>query len=266
MSNSLQHAIILLNIIAMWKQEPRDRVRARRMAVAPPADFWSAFHTLIDRDGTLRLLVVIALGTIGFGMADVLLEPYGGQALGLSVADTTRLTALLAGGTLAGFAVASRVLGRGGSPVRLARAGAAVGIPGFAAIILASQISGAPLFIAGTFATGLGAGLFGHATLTATVRAAHRNHVGLALGAWGAVQATAAGIGVALGGLVRDALFGFAPDGGMTAHTPYNLVFSAEIIFLALAVIIAAPLMASRGQKSGARIAAGPESKPAEVP
>jgi BCD family chlorophyll transporter-like MFS transporter len=39
---------------------------------------------------------VIALGTMGFGMADVLLEPYGGQVLGLTVAQTTKLTAVLA--------------------------------------------------------------------------------------------------------------------------------------------------------------------------
>ena len=33
---------------------------------------------------------------------------------------------------------------------------------------------------------------------------APRDQVGLALGAWGAIQATAAGIGVALSGVLRD--------------------------------------------------------------
>jgi BCD family chlorophyll transporter-like MFS transporter len=61
-----------------------------------------------------------------------------------------------------------------------------------------------PLFVAGTWLAGLGAGLFGHGTLTATMRSAPREQVGLALGAWGAVQATAAGIAVALGGIIRD--------------------------------------------------------------
>ncbi len=254
-----------LNLFAMWKQEPRDRARARQMAAAPPADFGAAWRGLINQSGMMRLLVVIAFGTFGFGMADVLLEPYGGQALGLSVANTTRLTALLAGGSLIGFGVASRVLGQGASPARLSRIGAAIGIPGFAAIILASQVIGAPLFVLGTVATGLGAGLFGHATLTATVREAPDHQVGLALGSWGAVQATAAGIGVALGGIVRDVLVEMAPEGGLAPHAPYNVVFSIEMLFLALAVLVALPLAARSGQHRGGSRSARTESEAAEV-
>ena len=88
------------------------------------------------------------------------------------MAETTRLTALLAGGTLIGFGIASRVLGAGGDPARLAALGALVGMPGFAAIIASSVVVGPALFVLGTVATGLGAGLFGHATLTATIRRA----------------------------------------------------------------------------------------------
>lgn len=129
--------------------------------------------------------MVVAFGTFGFGMADVLLEPYGGQALGLTVAQTTKLTAVLAGGTLIGFGfgIASRVLGRGMAPDALVRIAASIGIPGFVAIIASSQGLGAPLFILGTVATGLGAGLFGHTTLTATIRRAPKGQIGLALGA-----------------------------------------------------------------------------------
>ncbi|MCR9086704.1 MAG: PucC family protein [Rhodobacteraceae bacterium] len=233
---------VALNLAALWKQEARDRNRAREMQLAPRADFFAAWRRLIARPGALRLLVVIGLGTFGFGMADVLLEPYGGQALGLSVAATTKLTALLATGTLIGFGIASRLLGSGGEPVALGRIGALIGIPGFAAIILSSMGGGVALFLAGTFATGLGAGLFGHATLTATIRGAAREQTGLALGAWGAVQATCAGIGIALAGIVRDILVGLDAGGGLPAHTPYNMVFMIEIVFLVLAVIMALQL------------------------
>jgi len=68
-------------------------------------------------------------------MADVLLEPFGGQALAMSVAGTTKLTAVMALGGLVGFGVASRVLGQGGCPSTVANYGAALGIPAFAAII-----------------------------------------------------------------------------------------------------------------------------------
>ena len=235
-----------LNLFAMWKQEPRDRVRARQMEVSQPLSFAEAWQNFTSRKGTIRLLAVIGFGTFGYGMADVLLEPYGGQALGMSVAETTRLTALLATGTLIGFGIASRVLSGSTQPTRLGILGALIGVPGFAAIILSSTGAGAAAFLIGTFATGLGAGLFGHATLTATMRAAPADQVGLALGAWGAVQATSAGIGVALAGIVRDIVMGLPDQAGSAPHTPYNVVFAIEIVFLVFAILIALPLAMRR--------------------
>lgn len=232
-----------LNMYAMWQQEPRDRERARMMKQAKPMQFSEAWQLLMQADGMLRLLIVIGLGTFGFGMADVLLEPYGGQALGLSVANTTKLTALFATGTLLGFGVASRGLARNGSPAWFGIIGATIGIPGFAAIILSSQGAGIPAFLLGVFGTGMGAGLFGHATLTATIRAAPKERIGLALGAWGAVQATAAGIGIALAGIVRDVIVGFQGTSGNVSKMPYNVVFIIEIVFLVLAIAVAMPFI-----------------------
>ncbi len=234
---------VALNLFALWKQEARNRARAHEMEVAPKVQFSAAWHRLIARPGTLRLLTIIGLGTFGYGMADVLLEPYGGQALGLSVADTTKLTALLAGGTLLGFGYASRVLGAGGEPARLIAIGALVGVPGFLAIILSSAVIGAPLFVAGTLATGLGAGVFGHATLTATIRSTPADQIGLSIGTWGAVQATCAGIGVALAGVVRDLLTALHAGTGLQLTAPYNVVFTIEIAFLAAACLLAFPLI-----------------------
>ncbi len=234
---------VALNLCAMWKQEARNRDRAQAMKRANPLPFKAAFTNLAQTEGMIRLLVVICLGTFGFGMADVLLEPYGGQALGLSIASTTKLTALFAGGTLIGFAIASRQLSLTSVPSNVALAGIGFGIPGFAAIIFASLEGGTASFLIGTFLVGCGAGLFGHATLTATMRAAPREQVGLALGAWGAAQATAAGVGVALAGIVRDIVVGLQNPAGSGEATPYNIVFSIEIISLAAAVLVIWPLL-----------------------
>jgi BCD family chlorophyll transporter-like MFS transporter len=237
---------VALNLLAMWKQEARDRTRARRMQAARPVAFRDAFGQLMKSPNMGRLLVVIGLGTFAFGMADVLLEPYGGQALGLTVAQTTKLTALLAAGTLLGFAVASKSLATGGAAEQVAFAGALIGVPGFALIILSSVLGDIALFLAGVFMTGLGAGLFGHATLTASIRAAPADRIGLALGAWGAVQATAAGIGVALAGIVRDVIVGLQAGTGPDSHAPYLAVFTIEILFLVLALLAMLPLLFRR--------------------
>ena len=130
-------------------------------------------------------------------------------------------------------------------------AGAAIGIPGFGAIILSSFLAMPLLFVAGTFAIGLGAGLFGHATLTATMRASPPNQIGLSLGAWGAVQATAAGIGVALAGIIRDGIVAIPVLSGSGAATPYNVVFVTEAFVLLVAIAVAIPLARRARREAG---------------
>jgi len=230
---------IVLNGIAMWKQEARNRARAQ----APVAEtsFAAAWTRLAGRAGMIRLLAVIALGTAGFGMSDVLLEPFGGQVLGMTVAQTTRLTVVLALGSLIGFGLASRWLGQGGRPVDVASLGAALGVPAFGLIVVSALMLSPVLLIAATLLAGFGAGLFGHGTLTATMRSAPRDQIGLSLGAWGAVQATAAGLAIATGGAIRDIVLA-APGADAVSAAPYVPVFALEAGLLCLAVLVAMPL------------------------
>jgi MFS transporter, BCD family, chlorophyll transporter len=228
---------IVLNGIAMWKQEARNRARAQ--AAMADASFAVAWARLAGRAGMIRLLAVIALGTAGFGMADVLLEPFGGQVLGMSVAQTTRLTVVLALGSLIGFGLASRWLGQGGRPMDVASLGAALGVPAFGLIVVSALLLSPALLIAATLLAGFGAGLFGHGTLTATMRNAPRDQIGLSLGAWGAVQATAAGLAIATGGAIRDLVLAGTEAG---AATPYLPVFALEAGLLCLALLVAMPL------------------------
>ena len=64
----------------------------------------------------------------------------------------------------------------------------------------------------------------------------------MALGAWGAAQATSAGIGVAMAGIVRDLVVGVQGETGNVVETPYNIVFSIEAVCLVLAMIVIWPL------------------------
>ncbi|WP_309663388.1 PucC family protein [Tabrizicola sp.] len=231
---------IVLNGIAVWKQEPRDRRRSE--APQRVVGFATAWARLTQGPGVLRLLTVIAFGTAGFGMADVLLEPFGGQVMAMTVAQTTQLTVFLALGSLLGFGLASRLLGNGARPLAVAFAGALTGVPAFGLIILSASLTLPPLLSMATMLAGFGAGLFGHGTLTATMRSAPRDQIGLALGAWGTVQTTAAGVAIAVGGVIRDVLEN-APAAGASAADPYIPVFGLEIALLLLALIVALPLL-----------------------
>ena len=238
---------LVLNGIAVWKQEARDRTRA----MAPPrqVSFAESWARLTQAPGMMTLLVVIGLGTAGFGMADVLLEPFGGQVLGMTVAETTRLTVVLASGSLFGFGFASVWLGRDARPIDVAILGALIGVPAFGFIIVSALQASVWVLVAATFGAGLGAGLFGHGTLTATIRAAPRDQIGLALGAWGAVQTTAAGLAIAFGGVIRDVIAQDIDAAGGTAlglAAPYVPVFGLEAALLAMALVVAMALRKAR--------------------
>lgn len=239
-------ACTLLNAIATWKQEPRRSLRGAK----PPADptFTKSWRRFCAGKRTLRHLTVLGLGTIGFGMADILLEPFGGEVLRWTVSATTSLTALLAFGGLLGFAYASYVLGRGGDPYRMARNGALIGLPAFALVIISAPLDLSSAFLIGNFLIGLGAAIFAHSTLTATMNRAPKGQAGLAIGAWGAVQATAVGVAVALGGTTRDladaTLEATAESGGFIAAAGgYITAYVLEIALLVITILAVLPLV-----------------------
>ncbi|MEM9206296.1 MAG: MFS transporter [Pseudomonadota bacterium] len=240
---------LVLNTIALWKQEARrpDRTRADRKTVA----FSEAWQTLRADPRSGRLLIAVALGTAAFTMQDVLLEPYGGEILGLSVGATTLLTALLAGGTLIGLAASARALGKGIDPHRLAANGMLIGIAAFSLVIFASPFQSAAMFRVGTLLIGLGGGLFAVSALIAAMDLSDVSDNGLVLGAWGAVQATAAGVGLALGGTLRDIVGSIGEAGvlGQAFQVPsagYTFVYHLEIGLLFAAIIAIGPLIRAR--------------------
>ncbi|WP_085340011.1 BCD family MFS transporter [Aquidulcibacter paucihalophilus] len=237
---------MILNTVAVWKQEARNPALTAPDRVRPV--FREQWNSLMQQGRTLRLLVATGLGAGAFAMQDVLLEPYGAEVLGMNVGSTTALTALWAAGTLTGFAFAAQQLNKEGEAHRLAGYGALIGIVAFACVILSGAISLTPLFCLGVIGIGLGGGLFSVGTLTAAMALARDGQQsGLALGAWGGVQATAAGIGIALGGGIRDLGTQLSGSGALGPAfsgqvTSYGLVYHLEIGLLFAALVAIGPL------------------------
>ncbi len=239
-------ATMVLNVIALWKQEPRNPALTAKDRAQPT--FKQAWANFSEAPQASRRLLALGLGTVAFSMQDVLLEPYGGQVMHLTVGATTFLSALLAAGGLSGFGLAARLLGRGADPYRLAAYGALNGLVAFSAVVFAAPLDSMPLFAMGTALIGFGAGLFGHCTLTAAMGTARPGQIGLALGIWGAVQASAAGSAVAAGGLLRDGIGFLATNGvlGEAMNTPatgYSVVYHIEIFLLFATLIAIGPLV-----------------------
>ena len=238
-------ATVVLNVVALWKQEARQPALERAAAARTRfAEAWQAFK---ERGRSVRLLVAVTLGAAGFSMQDVILEPYGGQVLGLAVGTTSGLTAVLAAGAFAGLALSAHYLGRAVNSCRLAGYGALIGITGFLCVICAAPFASVAAFAVGVALVGLGGGLFAMGTLTATMEIDAGGFGGMTIGAWGAVQATAAGLGIALGGALRDLFGALAAQGALgTAMdgpaTGYQVVYHLEIALLFATLVAIGPL------------------------
>lgn len=236
---------VVLNVIALWKQEARVIGGWRPARDAP--DFNARWADLMAAGPTRRLLTAVGLGAAAFGMQDILLEPYGGEILGLSVGQTTGLTAVSSAGTLVGLALAARRLGQGRDPARLAGLGAFAGLFAFALVIFSAPLKSAGIFALGAFGIGFGNGLFAVCTLTAAMALAEGGRSGLALGAWGAVQASAAGVAILISGIIRDGVGKLAASGSLgpglaDAATGYTMVWHLEIGLLFASLIALGPL------------------------
>jgi BCD family chlorophyll transporter-like MFS transporter len=263
---------MVLNIVALWKQEARQPMSKADVDGQHTPSFRTAWGAFRAEPGALRLLVAVGFGTAAFNMQDIILEPYGGEVLKLSVASTSMLTALLAGGALAAFALAARVLTRGTDPCYLAATGVVVGIVAFCLVVFAAPMDSAALFRVGAVLIGFGGGLFAVATLTAAmgldlVGARDGNcapqsglaplhgapQSGLAIGAWGAVQATAGGTAIAAGGALRDFITHLALAGDLgsalaDASVGYSMVYHIEILLLFATLVVLGPLARQRGK------------------
>lgn len=238
---------IVINVIAIWKQEARNPAVTKGKQPGAPT-FSQLWHDFVKSGRNARLLTAIGIGAAGFAMQDALLEPYGGEILGLSVGATTGLTGAWALGSLCGFMLSGRALARGWDPLRLAGAGLVVGINAFLVVLFAGPFAAPLMLYAGAMGIGVGLGLFSVGTLMEAMNLAEGETAGLALGAWGAVQASCAGLGIAIGGLLRDAvaalLQSHEPAASMALRaTGYGTVYILEIALLLAGLAAIGPLV-----------------------
>jgi MFS transporter, BCD family, chlorophyll transporter len=217
--------VVMLNLNALWKQEALNRDRARQPR--DEEDFSTHWRSYITRPGVKRFLWTVGLGTCAFNMQDIILEPYGGEILQLGVGATSLLTAISAVGALMAFGLAARLLASGLDAGRIAALGALLGMP--------------------AFVIGAGGGLFSVGTLTMAMDLQIGDSAGMALGAWGAVQATAAGASVAAGGVIKDVIGSLASSGWLGESliapvTGYSFVYHLEMYLLFIVLIAIGPL------------------------
>ncbi|NTU82851.1 MAG: BCD family MFS transporter [Chloroflexales bacterium] len=176
----------------------------------------------------LMLLLAAILGQ------DVLLEPFGAQAFGMSVRETTQLTATWGGATLLALLLQGLVLSRYLSKRAGASLGAAVAATGFLLIALSGILGAERLFVPGIAILGFGTGIATTTNLAMMLDMTTPSNVGLFIGAWGVADAAARGLGNLMAGVLRDimsATLGSATGG-------YIVVFLIEGLMLCVALVL----------------------------
>jgi BCD family chlorophyll transporter-like MFS transporter len=170
--------------------------------------------------------------TISLFMQDAVMEPYGGDVFGMSIAQTTKLNAFFGSGTLLGIASTGfLVLPRLGKK-KTTRLGCILAALCVSLIILAGFTSDQSLLKSGLLFFGLASGIItaGATSLMLDLTAAET--AGTFIGAWGLSQAMARGLATVLGGAVLNV-------GKMAFNVPvlaYGTVFVMQALGLILAV------------------------------
>lgn len=228
---------IVFTAIAMYRQEPLNAdgsIKNANKVVRVRMSLWESLRAVGKHPILQGLFVLIFIATMAFATHDVLLEPYGGQVLGMSVSATMRLTALWGISTIVGVSAAAFLVWRKRSPVVLIGVGCLIGLIGFGVISAASNGQAVNLFRVGVACISLGRGLFLVGSVLLVVSLVDVSHAGLFLGVWGIVQGLAQGFGTIGGGIVRDVML--ARTGSVVQG--YTTVYIASLLLLAVAVAL----------------------------
>lgn len=176
----------------------------------------------------LTLLLAAILGQ------DVLLEPFGAQQFGMTVRQTTQLTAVWGGATLLALLLYGLLLNRWMSKKTGATIGGLLAMAGLVTIASSGIFNAQSLFTPGIAALGFGTGIATATNLALMLDMTTAEQIGLFIGAWGIADALARGTGMLLGGVMRDVVTALTGD----LSSGYISVFLIEAGLLACSLLL----------------------------
>ncbi|HEX5839811.1 MAG TPA: BCD family MFS transporter [Anaerolineales bacterium] len=222
---------LVLGLIGLIKLEPRSglSVAARSEAYTMKEMASAITANPVARTYFIYLLLLLA-AILG---QDVLLEPFGAEAFGMSVSETTSITRIWGIAVLIAILVAGFLEGRASKRL-VAQLGNTGALVGFIIIVVSGFLLNQMIFYAGVTMLGIGTGLSTVANLSLMFDLTVPGMVGLYIGAWGFSNALSRLVGSILGGVVRDVV----TQASGQALSGYLVVFSIEALMLLIASIM----------------------------
>jgi len=175
----------------------------------------------------LLLLLAAILGQ------DVLLEPFGAQAFGMTLEQTSRIVSITNSFTLIAFIVAGFLDGRVKKKY-VAQSGNLGALIGFIIIVISGMISSESVFYTGITLLGLGTGLSTIANLSLMFDLTVPEKVGLYIGVWGFSNGLSRLVGLLMAGIVADTATKLTGN----ALSGYLIVFGLEALMMFIAAIM----------------------------
>jgi len=187
----------------------------------------------------LLLLLAAILGQ------DVLLEPFGAEAFGMTVTQTTRITSFWGTFVLIAILIAGLLEGRMAKKT-IAQLGNLGALAGFIVIIISGFSRSTSIFYTGVTLLGLGTGLSTVANLSLMFDLTVPGMVGLYIGVWGFSNALSRLLGTLLAGILRDVVNQLTA----AALSGYLVVFAIEALMLFIASIMLTRIDVQKFQKN----------------
>ncbi len=223
---------LVLGLFGLIKLEPRFNHSS--------PDNVSKTHTLremyavITANPTARVFFIYLLLLLAAILGqDVLLEPFGAQAFGMSIAQTSRIVSYSQLLTLIAFFVAG-FMERRVAKKKIAQMGNIFAILGFLLIVVSGVTRSLGIFYIGIMALGFGTGIATVANLSLMYNLTVREEVGLYIGAWGFSNGLSRGLGLLMAGVVAD----LATTVTGNSLSGYLLVFGLEASMMFIAAIM----------------------------
>lgn len=170
--------------------------------------------------------------SISLFMQEPVLEPYGGEVFGMTIAETTRLNAFWGTGTLLGMSITGFLIVPHLGKQKTTQIGCIAVAGTFGLIILAGLTANPIMLQAALLIFGLASGVTTTGAISLMLDLTAAETAGTFIGAWGLSQAMARGLATVAGGAVLDL--------GRRIFTEpvlsYGLVFCLQAVGMVIAV------------------------------
>lgn len=223
---------LTLGLLGLFKLEPR----FDRSAPITKADTYTVkqMTAAITENPVAKIFFVYLFLLLAAILSqDVLLEPFGAQAFGMTLEQTSRIVSITSSFTLIAFIIAGFLDGRVKKKY-VAQSGNLAALFGFIIIVISGLTANTSIFYIGITLLGFGTGISTIANLSLMFDLTVPEKVGLYIGAWGFSNGLSRLVGLLMAGVIADVATQITGD----ALHGYLVVFGIEALMLFIAAIM----------------------------